>query len=119
MKVVIAGSRCSYIPNISIWRSITSNDIDVTEIVSGGASGVDSCAIYYANEYNIPYRVFLADWTKYGQAAGPIRNKQMAEYADILIAFPGGRGTANMISQMKLLNKPIYEVDVNGEKKNY
>lgn len=39
---------------------------------------------------------FKSDWEKHGKAAGPIRNKKMAEYADAVILFPGGKGTASM-----------------------
>lgn len=55
---------------------------------------------------------FPADWDKFGKGAGPIRNKQMADYADALLLIWDGesRGSANMKSQMEKLGKPIYEV---------
>ena len=79
------------------------------EIVSGGAPGADTLAIRYATEASIPFKVFPADWNKYGKSAGPIRNKQMAEYADAAIVFWNGksRGTQNMIQQMRELGKPV------------
>ena len=68
-------------------------------IIEGGASGVDRIAGHYANDNNIPLMVFHADWTKYGKAAGPIRNEQMAKRGTHLLAFWDGksRGTKNMI----------------------
>ena len=74
------------------------------EIVSGHAKGADSLGERYAEEKGIRCTVFPADWKRYGRAAGPIRNKQMLEYATEqeagLIAFWNGesKGTKNMIS---------------------
>ena len=74
------------------------------EIVSGHARGADSLGERYAQEHSIKCTLFPADWKKYGRAAGPIRNKQMLEYATEqeagLIAFWNGesKGTKNMIS---------------------
>ena len=79
------------------------------EIVSGGAPGTDTLAVRYATEAEIPFKVFPADWKKYGKSAGPRRNRQMAEYADAAIVFWDGksRGTQNMIQQMRELGKPV------------
>ena len=79
------------------------------EIVSGGAPGADTLAVRYATEADIPFKVFAADWKKYGRSAGPRRNRQMAEYADAAIVFWDGksRGTQNMIQQMRELGKPV------------
>ena len=73
------------------------------EIVSGGAKGADALGERYAEEHGLPCKVFPADWDKYGKAAGPIRNKQMAEYADACIVFWDGksRGTNNMITEVR------------------
>ena len=79
------------------------------EIVSGGAPGADTLAVRYATEADMPFKVFPADWKKYGRSAGPRRNRQMAEYADAAIVFWDGksRGTQNMIQQMRKLGKPV------------
>lgn len=79
------------------------------EIVSGGAPGADTLAVRYATEADIPFKIFPADWEKYGRSAGPRRNRQMAEYADAVIVFWDGesRGTQNMIQQMRELGKPV------------
>ena len=74
------------------------------EIVSGHAKGADSLGERYADENSIKCTIFPADWKKYGRAAGPIRNRQMLEYAmeqnASLVAFWNGesKGTKNMIS---------------------
>lgn len=67
-------------------------------IINGGCSGADALATNYAFNRGIGRHIVDADWEKYGRAAGPIRNRAMLDLdPDIVIAFPGGRGTANMI----------------------
>lgn len=70
-------------------------------IISGAARGADSLAIYYAKLYDVLLEVYPADWDKHGRAAGPIRNQQMLDEGkpDLVIAFPGGRGTQDMINR--------------------
>lgn len=69
------------------------------EVVSGGAKGADNLGERYAKERNIPVKLFLADWVKLGKRAGFVRNAEMAEYADALIAFwdKSSKGTKHMI----------------------
>ena len=71
------------------------------KILVGDANGVDSLIVQYAKENNIPYQIFKANWDFYGKSAGPIRNRQMVELADGLIAFWDGksRGTKNSIDE--------------------
>lgn len=65
-------------------------------IVHGGASGADNIVDHWAREHEIERIVVNADWDQYKHAAGPIRNKQMIEMKpDLVILFPGGKGTAN------------------------
>lgn len=107
-KVIIAGSReyhdyhhlsmaCDF-----ILKELS--DVPI-EIVSGGAPGADTLGEKYAYERGYSITRFPADWEVYGRAAGPIRNREMAEYADALIAFPVGKspGTRNMIKQAREL----------------
>ena len=79
------------------------------EIVSGGAKGADTLAVEFATEFNLPFKIFPADWKKYGKLAGPIRNKQMTEYSDAAIVFWDSKspGSLNMIQQMRELGKPV------------
>jgi len=82
----------------------------LTEVVSGGAKGADEFGEFIAKSYNTKLTVFPADWNKHGMAAGLIRNKQMVEYADAVVLFPGGKGTANMKEQAEKMNlKIIYD----------
>jgi hypothetical protein len=108
-KVIIAGSR--HFTDFEFVRKTVDDflviaGIEVEEIVSGGARGIDALGERYAREHDYPLKRFPADWERYGRAAGSIRNKQMAEYADVLIAFSsGGKGTKNMINQMVMQRK--------------
>jgi len=108
MKAIIAGCRDFY--DYGFLEEKAKNHLsDITEIVSGGASGVDWLGESFAANNSIPVKKFPADWKAHGKAAGPIRNRQMAEYADCLIAFWDGEspGTKNMIETMKKMNKPV------------
>lgn len=89
------------------------------EIVCGMAKGADTWGRKYAEKWKIPVKEFPADWEKYGKAAGSIRNKQMADYADAALVFiwDNSRGSKNMIETMKKLNKPVYVVE-NGKIEN-
>lgn len=82
-------------------------------IVSGTAKGADQLGERYAKERGLEVISFPADWDNNGNAAGHIRNRQMGDYADCLIAFWDGKssGTKGMISYMKSLNKPYRVVD--------
>lgn len=69
-------------------------------VIHGGAEGADTMADKWASDHVIPKQRFVADWNKYGQSAGPIRNELMLIEGkpDWVIAFPGGNGTANMVN---------------------
>lgn len=83
-----------------------------TMIIQGGAYGADACASEWAYKRNIPERQFSADWKKHGRAAGPIRNQQMLDEGkpDLVVAFPGGTGTADMVRRAKAAGVRIIEV---------
>ncbi|WP_043341372.1 DUF2493 domain-containing protein [Comamonas sp. B-9] len=74
----------------------------ITELVHGAAPGADRLAGQWAKSRNVPTKEFPANWEAHGRGAGPIRNGQMVAYGlDGLVAFPGGRGTDNMIAQCR------------------
>jgi ABC-type Fe3+-hydroxamate transport system substrate-binding protein len=87
-------------------------------IISGAARGADRIAADYAVVNWTGLKEFPADWKRYGKSAGPIRNKQMLDEGkpDLVIAFPGGRGTANMVAQARRAGIPVIEVpDANAK----
>ena len=114
MKVIIAGSR--EITDFKvIQEAVEKSTFKPTEIVSGGARGVDTLGEEWAYVHKVPIKKFLAQWNKYGRSAGFKRNVEMAEYADALIAVWDGKskGTKHMIDQakIKLLKVFIYVVE--------
>jgi len=82
------------------------------EIIHGGATGADTLAGEWAYSRNMPVRIYLADWDSYGRAAGPIRNKEMLEDGkpDLVVAFPGGFGTNNMVEQALNAKVPVQKI---------
>lgn len=100
MKTIIAGSRSIADPNI-VSEAIAASGFTITEMVSGGARGVDRLGENWASAANIPIKRFIPDWDSHGKRAGFFRNTEMAEYADALIAIWDGksRGTGHMISE--------------------
>jgi len=124
MKTVIAG--CRWIENYDIvCQAIEESGFEITEVVSGTANGVDTLGENWANAHDIPIKCFPANWKnikvqgavirtnkygKYNAAAGHIRNEQMAEYGDALIAIWDGksRGTASMIELARKYGLKVY-----------
>lgn len=104
MRIIIAGGR-NYSDFINLRKVcdeiIELNGIENPEIVSGTAKGADKMGEFYAKQKGFDIKEFPANWDKYGKSAGHIRNKQMAEYADMLILFWDGvsRGSKNMLNQ--------------------
>lgn len=118
MKTIIAGGRT--FNDYQLLKSKVDyyrNTHTISEVVSGCASGADALGEQYAIDNEIPIKHFRANWDQYGRSAGPIRNKQMADYADCLIAVWDGesRGTKNMIENMNKLMKPVFIIWIGGE----
>lgn len=121
MKVIIAGSR-TITDMRFIEAAIRESGFNITEVVSGAANGVDKLGARWAVRRGIPVKQFRAAWNIYGfKEAGPIRNEQMARYADALIAIWDGKskGTAHMIWIAKKLKIPLYIYNVGRPGKIY
>lgn len=110
MKVIIAGSRTfdNYIMLLNRCSKILSQQEDI-EIVSGGCEGADLLGERYAKHNGYKIHRFNADWATHGKKAGPMRNEQMAMFADALIVFWDGqsKGTKSMINIAKKYNLEI------------
>ncbi len=104
MKTAIIGSRNLVVDDLE--KIIPDN---TTEIVSGGARGIDSCAKKYALEHSIKCTEFLPEYSRFGKSAPLKRNLQIIEYADIVIAIWDGksRGTKYVIEQCKKAGKEV------------
>lgn len=104
MKVLVCGGRdySDYGVMDDVLRAFASKH-EISWIIHGGARGADYLAACWAKNNNVGEMRFPADWTAHGRAAGPIRNQQMLDVAkpDIVIAFPGGHGTADMVARAK------------------
>lgn len=86
--------------------------IDITHVISGHAKGADQLGEMWAEENCTPFTCYPANWDKHRKAAGPIRNQQMLDEGkpDVVLAFPGGRGTADMVKRAKKAGVRVIEV---------
>lgn len=111
-KTIIAGSRI-FTDGKIFDKVMKLVPFPISNVISGGAAGADSLGEKWGNENKLPVIVYPADWDKYGKAAGPIRNKEMALEGDALVAFldiKGSTGTKNMIETWKKLDKGPYVI---------
>lgn len=110
MKVAVIGSRGLSVSDLG--RYLPEN---TTEIVSGGAKGVDTSAREYALAHEIMLTEFLPEYTKYGRSAPLKRNITIIEYSDIVLAFWDGksRGTKFVIDNCRKLGVEVrvYVID--------
>lgn len=104
MKVAVIGSRTVNVNNIGAYLPK-----ETTELVSGGARGVDTCAAQYARENGIAIKEFLPEYDRYGRSAPIKRNYLIIDYADIVIAFWDGtsRGTKMVIETCRKIGKEV------------
>lgn len=103
MRVLVCGGR-NYSDFDTVCHTlnrVVSQVGDIDTLIHGDASGADSLAKDWAESHHIPTLAYPAEWEKHGRAAGPIRNQRMIDYGkpDIVVAFPGGRGTGDMINR--------------------
>lgn len=84
------------------------------EIVSGGATGVDTLAEKYAEDNNIPFIKFIPNWNANGKAGGPLRNTQIVKYSTHMIALPckDSVGTYDSIRKAKAKKIPLHIVKI-------
>ena len=99
MRILVCGGR-DFTDQERVFQELDARNHEnpVTLIIEGGADGADRCARYWALSRGIACMTLHAAWAKNGKAAGPIRNGQMIRFGqpDMVLAFPGGPGTANM-----------------------
>lgn len=101
MKVLVCGGR-NYVDYIHLRAVLDALHAakPITEVIHGGARGADDLANHWARTRGIARKVFPAAWGEHGKAAGMIRNRAMLTDGkpDMVVAFPGGKGTANMMA---------------------
>lgn len=115
MKILICGGR-DYTNQVQFYkfiRGFIAENGPITHIICGGQRGADDMAVKYANHRRIKLTTYPAAWEKYGPGAGPIRNQIMLDAnpdISFLIAFPGAKGTADMVTKAKNINLTVIEV---------
>ena len=104
MKIAVIGSRGLTVDNLGDYLPP-----GTTEIVSGGARGIDTCAERYAAEHGLKCTVFLPEYHRYGRSAPIRRNEQIIAYADRVIAFWDRQspGTRFVIQRCREIGKPV------------
>jgi UDP-N-acetylmuramoylalanine-D-glutamate ligase len=107
VRVVVTGGR-QY--GNAEWLGQMLDSIKIIELAQGGASGADALARQWAEARQIPCRQFNADWQRFKKVAGPIRNREMLTNfrPDLVIAFPGGKGTNNCVELARRFGIPVW-----------
>lgn len=108
MKVAIVGSR-SFNDYERLEQCIASISSDIEVIVSGGAKGADSLAANYAREHGIELEEYLPEYSRYGRAATIVRNRQIVDASDMILAFWDGcsKGTKSTLDYARKCNKQV------------
>lgn len=115
MRVAIIGSRTA--PETITDLIMAHLPRCTSEIVSGGANGVDTAAAHVAQQLSIPLKVFVQDYKMYGKAAPLLRNEQIVAYADEVLAFwdKQSPGTRHVIAACIKAGKPVHVVPTKAD----
>ncbi len=115
-RVLVCGGR-RYSNRDHIWDTLTGLDHErgpFAVIIHGGATGVDSEAMIWAQTMGRKHMPFEADWVRHGRQAGPRRNQRMIDEGrpDLVIAFPGGAGTSDTMKRARRSNIEVIEIRI-------
>lgn len=116
MKVLVCGGR-DYADRKRVWEELdnlhNAAPFNAFTVIQGGAPGADALAREWCVERKAPFWNYPADWKTHGRAAGPIRNQLMLDKGkpDLVLAFPGGRGTADMVRRAQAAGVQVFEVN--------
>lgn len=111
MRVLVCGGR-EYADAHKVRAVLDGLEARPSYIIEGGARGADRLAKAWAHMTGIRVLTYPAKWDVYGRRAGYLRNREMLEHGcpDLVVAFPGGRGTADMVRQARAAGVPVMEV---------
>lgn len=115
MRVLVCGGR-DFRDRLSVVQQLDAIKLDCRHdcltIIQGGATGADELARDWCYARCIPYLNYPANWHRDGRAAGPIRNQRMIdnESPNLVVAFPGGRGTDDMIRRAEMAGIQVIRV---------
>lgn len=114
MKVLVCGGR-EYTDARKLYSVLDGLHAkhNITLIINGGAHGADYLGRLWARERKVPCSTYPADWDRHGRSAGPVRNQRMLDEAvpDLVVAFPGGSGTANMIQKAEAAGVEVRRIE--------
>jgi len=113
IRLIVCGGR-DFLDWHVVWMRLDQvhSKRGISQIIAGGCSGADAFATDWARKNDVPIREYYAAWEKHGKAAGPIRNQQMIDDGkpDGLIAFPGGRGTNDMVLRAQVAGLTVWDL---------
>ena len=113
VRVLVCGGR-DYMDHQNVAQVLRTihAETPIVELIHGSARGADTFAGNWAIEMSIKVSAYPADWKTHGRSAGPMRNKRMLEdgHPDLVVAFPGGRGTADMVKRAVMVGIGIIKV---------
>lgn len=111
MRVLVCGGR-NYDNREHVFQTLESLSPPVTRLIVGDARGADELAYIWACRRDRKPERYRAEWDMHGLRAGPIRNQRMIDEGkpDLVVAFPGGRGTADMVRRAKAAGVPVREI---------
>lgn len=121
MNIIVCGGR-SY----SDWTTLSAvldglrSECEIDRVATGAASGADTLADTWARSRGIPVERYYAQWRAEGKSAGPKRNQRMleAEKPELVVAFPGGSGTADMVRRAKEAGIDVREIQLKELRKS-
>jgi predicted Rossmann-fold nucleotide-binding protein len=119
MIVLVCGGR-EYDDKERLYQVLDriASKVEIEVVVHGAARGADVLAGFWAADRGVEVRIHPADWIRYGKRAGYLRNMEMLEeHPDLIVAFPGGKGTANMVRLARKAGVPVIDFS-RGFRKN-
>jgi len=113
LRVLVCGGR-NYRDSGKVWGrlNLLLAEKGISVVIHGAQRGADQLGKYWAKQNDIPDVPFKPNWDTYGPAAGPIRNKRALDEGkpDLVLAFPGGNGTADMVRQASERGIPVEQI---------
>jgi hypothetical protein len=115
--VAVCGGR-DYPHSDRVWSALDTlhQTLGPFRVVTGDAAGVDHYTHTWALHRGVPCLRVRADWDRHGRAAGPLRNQELLDthQPHLLLAFPGGRGTADMRQRAETAGIPVHTTTQHG-----
>ncbi len=113
MRVLVCGGR-NYVDSSTVWGELDSlrRKHEFLFVIQGGAHGADQIAREWCMSRKQGFLTVDAEWEAHGKAAGPIRNQKMIDLYNpaLVLAFPGGRGTADMVRRATTAGIPVRQL---------